>query len=117
MPESGENGTDLCQKRLILAREKSPVPELPRFRATFQKSVPETQVFRAIGKNGFVKEWETREIREKGVSHTVASRELVRQVPDLRDTPNPESDRKKGFYEREAGAFVPPSVSAGEEEN
>ena len=46
-----------------------------------------------------------------------ASRELVRQVPDLMDTPNPESDRKKGFCEGKTGAFVPPSVSAGETED
>ena len=60
---------------------------------------------------------ESERISKGGASHTVASRELVRQVPDLRDTPNPESDRKKGFYEREAGAFVSPCVSAGETED
>ena len=63
VPGSGKNGTDLCQKRLILAREKSPVPELPRFRATFQKSVPETQVFRAIGKMDFSRNGERKIFR------------------------------------------------------
>ena len=36
VPKSRENGTGLCQKSVILAREKSSVPESPDFRAAFQ---------------------------------------------------------------------------------
>ena len=68
VPKSGNNGTGLCQKSVILAHEII--------------SVQKMQVFRAKDRTAGY-------FRRKSASYTVASRELVRQVPISQADPFP----------------------------